>query len=107
MALMEKYEVDYVLCGHIHCYFREVIKGVTYIISGGGGGGLKCAHGFYHYVQVSVGDEGIEDSVIKIKKNRWIEIIGDIKYVFQVRHPYLIPYLTMVMGQSFLYFLDF
>jgi Icc-related predicted phosphoesterase len=105
MALMEKYEVGYVLCGHIHCYFRQVINGVTYIIAGGAGGGLKCPDGFYHYVEVSVGDEGIEDSVIKIKKNRWLQLKEDIKYDMQIRRPFLLPYLTVVMGQSFFYFL--
>jgi len=105
MQLMEEYKVDYVVCGHIHCYFREVINGVTYIIAGGAGGGLKCPDGFYHYVEVSVGDEGIEDSVIKVKKNYWIQMLGDIKYDLQIRHPFLIPLLTVVMGQPFFYFL--
>ena len=107
MALMEHYGVDYVLSGHIHCYFREVINGVTYIICGGAGGGLKCADGFYHYVRISVTDERIEDSVIKASKNRWIEITGDIKYDLLIRHPFFIPLLTVVMGQSFFYFLIF
>jgi hypothetical protein len=105
---MEHYGVDYVLSGHIHCYFREVINGVTYIICGGAGGGLKCADGFYHYVRVSVKEDGrIEDSVVKVKKNWWIEITGDIKYDLLIRHPFFIPLLTVVMGQSFFYFLLF
>lgn len=104
MRLMEEFEVDYVFCGHIHCYFREVINGVTYIICGGGGGGLKCSDGFYHYVRVFVGEEGIEDSVIKVKKNRWIELTGDIQYNLRVKHPFFLPFLTVVMGQSYLFF---
>jgi len=105
MRLMEQYRVDYVFSGHIHCYFREVINEVVYIIGGGAGGSLKCPDGFYHYVRVSVSEEGIEDSVIRAKKNRLIEITGDIKYDLQIRHPFLIPLLTVVMGQSFFYFL--
>jgi 3',5'-cyclic AMP phosphodiesterase CpdA len=80
MQLMEEFEVDYVFCGHIHCYFKEVINGVTYIISGGAGGTLKCPDGFYHYVRVSVRGEEIVDSVIKVKKNWWLELTGEIKY---------------------------
>jgi Icc protein len=107
MALMEKYGVDYVFSGHIHCYFKEIINGVTYIICGGAGGGLKCADGFYHYVRVCVQDQNIEDSVVKVKKNWWIEIVGDMKYDVLIRHPFFIPLLTVVMGQSFFYFLLF
>jgi 3',5'-cyclic AMP phosphodiesterase CpdA len=86
MRLMEKFEVDYVFCGHIHCYFKQVINGVTYIISGGAGASLKCPDGFYHYVRVSVRGDEIVDSVIKVKKNWWLELTVDIKYhVYNVR----------------------
>jgi len=49
------------------------------------------------------GDKRIEDSVIKVKKNYWIQILGDIKYNVRIRHPFLIPLLTVVMGQPFFY----
>ena len=104
MALMEKFGVTYVFCGHIHCYFREVINGVIYIIAGGAGGGLKCPDSFYHYVRVSVQGEVIEDSVIKVQKDWRLEITGDIKYELRVRKPFLLSFLTVAMGQSFLYF---
>jgi predicted phosphodiesterase len=103
MALMEKYRVAYVFSGHIHCYFRKVINGVTYIICGGAGGGLKCANGFFHYVRISVEDKKIEDSVIKVKNDGWLQLKGDIQYELRVRNPFLLP-LTVVMGIILLLF---
>jgi len=50
--LYEKHHVDVVFCGHIHVYERtwpisggkvDEANGVTYITSGGGGGGLEAA----------------------------------------------------------------
>jgi predicted phosphodiesterase len=108
MALMEKFAVDYVFCGHIQCYFREVINGVTYIICGGAGGGLKCPDTFdtfHHYVRVAVEGEEIQDSVIRAERNLWIEITVDLQYDMRLKYPFLLPFLTAVMGQSFLSFL--
>jgi Icc-related predicted phosphoesterase len=96
MRLMEKYEVDYVVCGHIHCYFREVINGVIYIISGGAGGTLKCPDGFYHYVRVSVRGEEIVDSTIKVKKNWWLQLTGEIKYHVHSMRSFLHSFHTAV-----------
>ncbi len=36
MELMNKYRVRRVFCSHIHVYHRDVINGITYIITGGG-----------------------------------------------------------------------
>lgn len=40
MPLFESYGVDVVFNGHTHAYERGSLHGVTYVISGGGGGGL-------------------------------------------------------------------
>jgi len=37
LPLFEKYEVDFVLNGHAHCYQRGELNGVNYVISGGAG----------------------------------------------------------------------
>jgi 3',5'-cyclic AMP phosphodiesterase CpdA len=95
MRMMEKFEVDYVFSGHIHCYFRQVINGVTYITSGGAGAPLKCPDGFYHYVRVSVRNEEIVDSVIKVKKDWWLELTGDIKYHVHIMRSFLRPFHTV------------
>lgn len=56
-ALMVKYKVRAVFCGHNHIYYHTVQDGVTYVISGGGGAPLDAdpEHGGYlHYVGVRV-----------------------------------------------------
>jgi len=40
VPLFQKYHVDMVINGHSHCYDRGQTNGVTYIVTGGGGGGL-------------------------------------------------------------------
>ncbi|ARA94229.1 hypothetical protein AWN76_014405 [Rhodothermaceae bacterium RA] len=40
MPLFEQYGVDVVFNGHTHAYERGSLNGVTYVITGGGGGGL-------------------------------------------------------------------
>ena len=55
MDIVLKYEVDYVLCSHIHGYYEEIINKTTFIISGGAGSPLTRG-GFHHYIVVTVGD---------------------------------------------------
>ena len=107
MALMEKYRVAYVFSGHIHCYFREVINGVTYIVAPPAGGTPRCSPPSYGYIYITVNGEGIKDSVVTVENKWWLQLQGDIQYELRVRSPFLLPFLTVVMGQSFLYFLDF
>jgi Icc protein len=102
--LMEKFKVDYVFSGHIHCYFREVINGVTYIVIPSAGGTLRCPDAFYGYIQVVVQGQKLTDSAIKVKNDWWLRLKGDIQYELRVRSPFIFP-LTLVFGQSFFYFL--
>ncbi len=103
MRLMERFRVDYVFSGHIHCYFREVINGVTYIIAPPSGGTPRCSPFFYGYISIAVQGQKITDSMIEVKNNWWLQLQGDVQYELRVRSPFLLP-LTAVMGQSFLYF---
>jgi acid phosphatase type 7 len=67
VPLFEKYGVDLVLTGHDHNYQRVgPINGVTYIVTGGGGGPLyrvrenpllKSYKVVYHYITFEVGDK--------------------------------------------------
>jgi Icc protein len=104
MALMEKYRVAYVFSGHLHCYFKAVVNGVTYIVSPSAGGTARCSSPFYGYIHVTVSKEGITDSVVAVKHDWWLQLKGDIQYELRVRSPFLLP-LTVVMGQPFLYLL--
>ncbi len=65
MHLASKYRVDRVFCSHIHEYLREERDGVVYIITGGAGAELRNPDAYYHYVQITVGPEGITEEIIK------------------------------------------
>jgi 3',5'-cyclic AMP phosphodiesterase CpdA len=106
MQLMQRYRVDYVFSGHIHCYFRKVVGGVTYIVAPPAGGTPRCIPPFYGYVRVVVQGEELKDSVIQVKSDWWLQIKGDIQYELRVRNPFLLPLLTVVLGQSYLYVLN-
>lgn len=74
MQIVEKYKVNYVLCGHIHAFDKLVKNNVTYVVTGGGGAPLyplpvfhsKDAGAFYHYVLMEVSAKGIKETVIKL-----------------------------------------
>jgi Icc protein len=105
MRLMERFKVDYVFSGHIHCYSREVIKGVTYIGSPAAGGTPRCADSlylYYGYIQVVVQGQRLKDSVIKVGDDWWLQLKGNIQYELRVRMSFLLP-LTVVLGQPFFY----
>jgi len=106
MRLMERFKVDYVFSGHIHCYFREVINGVTYIVAPSTGGTPRCSPFSYGYIRIAVQGQELTDSMIQVKNDWWLQLQGDIRYELRVRNPFLLP-LTAVMGQPFLYLLAF
>lgn len=69
MSLAEKYQVRYVLAGHIHEYAKEVRDGVTYLVAGGAGAPLYPLPengGFYHYVHITVRGQETQDEVVKL-----------------------------------------
>ena len=55
MDLIFTYEVDYVICSHIHHFYEEKRNNTVFIISGGGGSPLRRM-GYHHYVVIKVGD---------------------------------------------------
>jgi Icc protein len=103
MRLAEKFGVAYVFSGHLHCYFREVINGVTYVGAPSAGGTPRCLHPAYGYLQIAVQGHEIKDSVIAVDNNWRLELIGDKQYELYVRSPFLLPLITVVLGQSSLY----
>lgn len=55
MEIVQKYDVDYVFCSHIHSFY-EVKKGNTLFIISGGAGAPLTRGGYNHYLVVSVGE---------------------------------------------------
>ena len=103
IALMEKYRVAYVFSGHIHCYFKEVINGITYIVAPPAGGTPRCSPPSYGYIRITVNGEEIKDSVVTVENKWWLQLKGDLQYELRVRTPFLLPLFTVVLGHSFFY----
>jgi|GEM_PF-1347598 len=53
-ALLKRHGVRVFFAGHIHSYYELVRRGVTHVITGGGGGDLKSPFPRLHYVVVNV-----------------------------------------------------
>jgi Icc protein len=97
MKLMERFRVDYVFSGHIHCYFRTVIHGVTYIVAPSAGGTPRCISPFYGYIRVAIQGKEMKYSVIEVENDWWLQLKSDIQYELRVRNPFLFPLLTVVL----------
>ncbi len=67
-ALMVRYKVRAVFCGHNHIYWHKVVDGVDYFISGGGGAPLDASPengGYLHYVTVQVDGTALTTTVLQ------------------------------------------
>lgn len=67
--IFSRYQVDYVVCGHIHGYAKATRGKTTYIVSGGGGGKLYLPPmfgGFHHYVRFDIDNDKISTSVVRL-----------------------------------------
>lgn len=57
--LLIKHKVNYVLAGHDHCYYLQNVKGINYVVAGGGGGWLEFQENpnlgsFYHFLEFNL-----------------------------------------------------
>jgi len=87
VPVFERYGVDLVLNGHTHAYERGTLGGVTYIITGGGGGGLDVFGrdvGFitvmkleHHYTKVQV----VADTMTIVARNITSAVIDSFRIV--------------------------
>ena len=59
-ALFDKYRVTMLFASHIHAYFKGKWSQTPYIITGGAGAPHTRDDGFYHYIVVRVGKNGVE-----------------------------------------------
>ena len=73
--LMTRMRVDHVFLGHIHGYATEVVDGVRYTITGGGGATLTTALGeggnVYNYIVVHVSPHGLRNEVVRKLDGEW------------------------------------
>ncbi len=59
-ALFDSYNVTMIFSSHIHAYLRGKWSKTPYIITGGAGAPHSRDKGFYHYIEVEVGEDGVE-----------------------------------------------
>lgn len=78
-ALFKKFNVTMVFAGHEHLYLRNIVDGVTHIITGGGGAMLyeqEEKGGFHHFLLVTVDGNKVKGEVLDIR--------GIVKDAFQL-----------------------
>ncbi len=71
--LFDKAKLTMLFTSHIHGFFSGYWQRTPYIITGGAGaelaGGNDPNHYFYHYIKVSVSNNGVHYKVIRLSKN--------------------------------------
>ena len=68
-ALFKTHQVALVFAGHEHLYLRRTVDGITYIVTGGGGGPLYTTDadgGFHHFVSVTVDSDAVKGEAVDI-----------------------------------------
>jgi len=65
-AILEKYNITRVFSSGIHSYFKSDRKGVSYVLTGGGGSELASTDSYYNYVIVDVEGNKVKDKVVKL-----------------------------------------
>ena len=83
-ALLKKHKITAVFSGHIHGYARYQLGETDHFVSGGGGARLQYPEALHHYLEVVVGEEGVEvrprllhgspDLAAKIERFMMVEI---------------------------------
>ena len=66
-ALMVKYKVRAVICGHFHAYWHGVRDGIDYFVSGGAGAPLDASPengGYLHYIVMRVSGATVTPTVL-------------------------------------------
>lgn len=101
-----RYKVTAVFASGAEIFESKEINGVPYFISGGAGGSLilNNADSFYHYIKVSVTDNGIKCEIIKqdvesntllkrLELNTWFYI----RSIFYLNYIYLLLILSVLI----------
>ena len=80
MQILEDLKIDYVLAADFHGYNRTRLRGVEYIVTGGGGGRLHDARWpqFHHAVALTVGQDMISERIVPASTHfaikEWIDM---------------------------------
>lgn len=81
-SLIAEYDVDYVIAGDYHGYFRKKTGDTVYIVTGGGGAELVEAKfgRFYHAIVMNVGLDTVSEDILSVERNEnledWLECVA-------------------------------
>jgi hypothetical protein len=65
-TLAPRLNIRRVFSGNLHAYRRLDIRGVPYIVCGGGGADLHSPGAFHHYVEVTAEGDAVRDETIRL-----------------------------------------
>jgi len=87
-ALLDRYEITMLFASHIHGYYKGVWGKTPYIITGGAGAPLEedrnPKHYFYHYIRVTVRENGVNYQVVRISPPRY-EALSNFLYALWMK----------------------
>lgn len=110
MHMFEYLKIDYVVSADFHGYNRTRLRGVEYIITGGGGARLDEAQGrqFHHAIALTVGQNMVSERIIPASAHfdikDWIKM-NSIVYIgpFFIKFAFIFIPINIVLISLFLY----
>jgi len=74
-SLFDRFNVDYVIAGDYHGYFRQKINNTVYIVTGGGGAELEKSQfgSFHHAVILTVTPESVSEEILFVDRKEDFE----------------------------------
>jgi hypothetical protein len=82
-ALLRRHQVNEVFMAHIHGYATEVLDGVRYTLTAGGGaplsGRIAAENRHFHLIEMEVGAHGLKRRLMILDRGQWIERTVDEK----------------------------
>jgi hypothetical protein len=85
LDLCSEFQVDYLVCGHVHDHLELIHNSTTVVIDGCGGGSLRGPSSAVHYLEFTIRDGGLTFEPVALARDNMILAKGD--YLLHVSIP--------------------
>ena len=111
MRIFEDLKIDYAVAADFHGYNRTRLRGVEYIVTGGGGGRLHDTHWkqFHHAIALTVGPDMVSERILPASAHfdlvKWIDMNSIVHIGPFLMEDFLIASILNILFLVFVYFI--